>query len=243
MARSRSGRNHPVLTIIFGLIFAVVAAAGILSARAEKKMQERCTSSASAVVTSVSSERRSRKSGKHRTYYYVYVTSYVFEANDSEYSGKTTLSSGERREVGDTMGVYYNPAKPTEHFTENERVTAFSVVMPALFCVFGFIVVISALSVFRKARNNNMTVRDAMLGSAVAGSSNNFNNNYNNNFGSYNSANNYNSFNNGSSYNNNGSYSSSGFNNSYNNNGYVNTNSYNGGYSNNYNDNDYNQLN
>ncbi|MBE6874871.1 MAG: DUF3592 domain-containing protein [Ruminococcus albus] len=271
MARRR--RNSPIGMIFAGIITVLMTGFMIMAANREMKIQERCTANTSATITSVSKEKRSKKSGKRRTTYYVYRTGYEFDVDTSTYNGSTTLNHSST--IGNTIAVHYNPKNPNENYTNNEKVVKVALILPGLFGVVGVILIFAGISAKRKSRNiggnyNNMGIGGAIVGAALSDRNNNYNS-YNNqssfsNTNSYNSYNNQNGFGGNSGYNSynnqNGFGGNNGYNgynnqngfggnngyNGYNNqNGFDGSNGYKNGYNNNYNggynDSDFNQLN
>ncbi len=237
MARRR--RNSPIGMIFAGIITVLMTGFMIIAANREMKIQERCTANTSATITSVSKEKRSKKSGKRRTTYYVYRTGYEFDVDTSTYNGSTTLNHSST--IGNTIAVHYNPKNPNENYTNNEKVVKVALILPGLFGVVGVILIFAGISAKRKSRNiggnyNNMGIGGAIVGAALSDRNNNYNSyNNQNGFGgnnSYNSYNNQSSFGNTNSYN--GYNNQNGFNgnngyNSYNNqNGFGGNNGYNG---------------
>ena len=202
MARVRlRRRSSPLSMILFGAVFIIVGLVSFFSVSQQKKRQSKCTSVTSAVVTNVREQRRSRKSGKHRRYYYVYVTKYAFEVNDASYDGSTTFSASDRLDVGNTITVKYDPADPNNNFTSNDRVGSSATVIPLLtFGGFGMLFMFAGIR--QRGREQNGTdLRMTPFGAAVGFNSYD-NNGYNNDYNSYN--NNNGNYNNsyGGSYNN-----------------------------------------
>ena len=266
---ARVTRKNPVGLVLVGIIMVLLTVFMINAARKEKAMQDRCTANAAATITTVSKEKRSKKSGKRRTTYYVYRTGYEFDVDTATYNGSTTLDHSST--IGDTIPVHYNPNDPGEHYTNNEKVITAAMVIPGFIGVIGVIMIIAGITAKKQTRSiggnyNNSGIGGAIVGAALSNSSNNYNsynnNGYNgrvngyNNQSSFGGNNNYNSYNNQSSFGGNNNYngynnqSSFGGNNNYN--GYNNQSSFGGnnsynGYNNDpnsgYNDGDFNQLN
>ncbi|SEK44659.1 DUF3592 domain-containing protein [Ruminococcus albus] len=264
MAR-RNTQSSPGFMIFIGIVMVVMSMVIFTTGNNTKKMHKRCTQSTNnGIVQSVTKQRRTRKTGKHsRTTYYVYPTSYTFDVEGKAYSGSSTLSSGQRVDVGTRITVYYNPSNPAaDHYTRYDDTGTGGMVASVFVGLIGVILFVSGIKT-KASRRNIGGVRGMAAGAVLSGMNgnnnynyntyngnsynnngynngynNNFNNNYNNGFNDTNSYNN--NYNNGYNNNNYNSYDSNGFN-SYNN-GYNNTNSYNNGYNNDYN-NSYNNNN
>ena len=252
MAR-RNTKTSPGFNIFIGIVMILAALILFVTGSNTKKMHKRCTQSTNGIVQSVRQERRTRKSGKRRTTYYVYVTGYEFEVDNQPIHGSSTLQSGQRLSEGASLLVYYNPSKPNiEHYTRYDDSGTGSVVCSIFIGLMGVLFFVSGVKT-KAARKNIVGVREMAAGTVLSGMNGNYNyNNYNNNYNTYSNdynnsfgnSNGYNdnNFNNGYSNNYNNNYNSN-YNNNYNNgynNGYNNNNAYSDG-SNNYND--FNQLN
>ena len=240
---ARVTRKNPVGLVLVGIIMVLLTFFMINAAKKEKAMQDRCTANATATITTVSKEKRSKKSGKRRTTYYVYRTGYEFDVDTATYNGSTTLNHSST--IGDTIPVHYNPNDPGEHYTNNEKVVTAAMVIPGFIGVIGVIMIIAGITSKKQTRSiggnyNNMGIGGAIVGAALSNSSNNYNS-YNNNgynnqssFGGnngYNSYNNQNGFGGNNNYNGYNNQNSFGGNNNYN--GYNNQSSFGG--NNNYN--------
>ena len=256
MAR-RNTQASPGFMIFIGIVMVVMSMVIFTTGNNTKKMHKRCTQSTNGIVQSVTRQRRTRKSGKHRrTTYYVYLTGYEFEVNSKPIHGSSTLQSGERLSEGANLTVYYNPSDPdNDHYTRYDDTGTGGMVASVFVGLTGVILFVSGIKT-KASRRSMGGVRGMAAGAVLSGmngnnnynsnynnynynSTNSFNNNYNNGFSDTNSYNNYNNgYNNNNSYN---TYDSNGFNN--NNNGYNNNNSYNNGYSNDYNNNYNNNYN
>ena len=236
---ARVTRKNPVGLVLVGIIMVLLTFFMINAAKKEKAMQDRCTANATATITTVSKEKRSKKSGKRRTTYYVYRTGYEFDVDTATYNGSTTLDHSST--IGDTIPVHYNPNDPSEHYTNNEKVITAAMVIPGFIGVIGVILIIAGITSKKQTRSmggnyNNMGIGGAIVGAALSDSSNNYNSYNNNGYnGRVNGYNNQSSFGGNNGYNGYNNQSSFGGNNSYN--GY--NNDPNGGY----NDSDFNQLN
>ena len=256
MARVR--KKSPAGMIIGGICFMLVAAIVFTMGQREKAMQKRCTEETSATITSVDRQTRSRKSGKHRHYYYVYKSGYIFDVGSTSYSGSTTLKSSPT--IGESIAVYYNPNDPDENYTDNDKVDYAAFFVPILFGVLGLMFFITGIKEGKEERSYGGNYRNSGIGGAIVGAAlSDRNNNYNsyNNQSSFGNTNSYNSYNNQSSFGNTNSYNSynnqngfggnNGYNGYNNQNGFDGSNGYNNGYNNNYNggynDSDFNQLN
>ena len=247
MAIRRNTKSSPGFMIFFGLIWVIIALVMFYTSSVTKNMHERCTESTTGVVQSVSSERRTRKSGKHRRVtYYVYRTNYAFDADNKTVYGTSTLSASERLETGSTLAVKYNPSNPEkEHYTRYDENGKGGMIVSGFFGVIGLIVVISGISQKAKSGGSGFSRAAAGTGVLLNGMNNNSNYNYNTyNSNGYNNGYNNNSYNNGYNNNYNNGYNSNNYNNGYNNsyNNDYNSNNYNNGYNNSYN-NDYNSNN
>ncbi|EGC02348.1 DUF3592 domain-containing protein [Ruminococcus albus] len=220
MARVR--KNSPVGMIVGGICFMLVAAIVFTMGQREKAMQKRCTEETSATITSVDRQTRSKKSGKHRHYYYVYKSGYIFDVGSTSYSGSTTLKSSPT--IGESIAVYYNPNDPDENYTDNDKVDYASFFVPILFGVLGLMFFITGIKEGKEERSYGGNYRNSGIGGAVVGAAlSDRNNNYN----SYNNNNYYGRVNSYNSYDQNGFNGNNGYNGYNNQNGFGGNNGYN----------------
>ncbi|SFB71819.1 DUF3592 domain-containing protein [Ruminococcus albus] len=140
----RSTKPEPGIMIFMGIIMIIMALIFFVTGSNAQKMHKRCTQSTNGTVQTVTRQMKTSQSGKYsRSTYYVYLTAYTFDVNGKAYSGSSTLSSGEKVDIGTSIKVYYNPSAPSdEHYTTYDDSGKGSMICSVLLTLFGVVFIV-----------------------------------------------------------------------------------------------------
>lgn len=95
-----------------GVLGAVIIAIGFVHNASAKKLKAACTARAEGVVTAVGTSR-----GKNGS---AYALTIVFAAGSGQRYEFTTGHTGNKREKGDAVEVFYDPADPDKLYAETD---------------------------------------------------------------------------------------------------------------------------